>query len=87
MLQVEILETAELLESSGSNYNGVERGLQRGAVKIDGSADHVGTGVGGYVGGGGGLDIGGQLARWQELMERQDVESCEDLAKMLLDSW
>ncbi|WAR02569.1 hypothetical protein MAR_009170 [Mya arenaria] len=33
------------------------------------------------------LDIGLEMDRWQELMERQDVDSHEELAKMLLDSW
>ncbi|KAH3882958.1 zinc finger protein Xfin-like [Dreissena polymorpha] len=33
------------------------------------------------------LNIGQEYERWQELMERQEIDSQEAMAKMLLDSW
>lgn len=35
----------------------------------------------------GGLDLGDELDRWKELKERQDLESDEEMARFLLDSW
>lgn len=33
------------------------------------------------------LNIDDELDRWRELKERQDLESDEDMARFLLDSW
>lgn len=34
-----------------------------------------------------GFYLGTQLSRWQQLMKQEDVDTDEDLAKLLLDSW
>lgn len=35
----------------------------------------------------GNLKIGDEFDRWKELKERQDLESDEEMARFLLDSW